>query len=758
MFKHTCVVLAGTAALGFACLPASAQSTSGNDPVKVGPVVVEGKAPKKAKKKTPASASASGQTGDAVSGAQAKPPSIRDTRADTQGTKSYATGATTAGSKEPRGNREVPQSVSVVTRQQMEDQNLNTFWDAMTYAPGVTIVANNPDQGQYYARGYALGVAFDGVPSYNALSGYQQFDTALYDRIEVLRGPDGLFMGAGRDPAGVVNLVRKRPLAEAGVAWSTSYGSWNNKHGEIDVTTPLNESKTLRFRGVLAGTDKEFFFDDADENRKLAYGVLEYDVTPRTLFTIAAVQQNYLGPSYSGLPAWDTATTVPADLRGRFTNLSRETNVYPSWTYLKWNSREYSSSVEHKFDNEWRVKVSARELEQSFHFNDAYPTTGVNPATMTATYAQRNAIYDYERIGVDAYVEGPFYLFGQKHNLMFGYNYDSFTSDGVRSANDVTANVPVLNPDSLARKNLPFTRGSTDITEQSGFYGQARIKLLDDLTAIGGGRVTDFENRSRNHAPSIPTAWSLGAHESGEITPYGALIYDINKNISIYGSYADIFVPQTAKKWTGEVLDPRVGAQYEVGIKGEFLNKRMQTSLALFDIRDVNRAFKDDAHSTPSETFYLQLGEAESKGLDASVTGKVLPGLEITSGYTYLYTELVKAYSSQGTSISNWFPKHTFKTWAKYEIQNEDWKRWSVGAGVIVLSAFEANGTSVRRQEPYAVVNAMISYQIDKTMSASLSVNNIFDEAYYTRIGGTNTYNTYGEPRNYMLTLRKSFQ
>lgn len=711
------------------------------------PTVVVGPSPAKPKTKKAKKVMAP-TVGSAPSGLAVAAPAtstVRDASADTEGTNSYAAGAVTVAGKEPMSLREVPQSVSVITRQQMNDQNMNTVWDALTFAPGVTVVANDPSQGQYHARGYALGVMNDGMPAYNGLSGYQQFDLAIYDRVEVLRGPAGLFMGSG-NPSGVVNMVKKRPRSEAGVAWSTSYGSWNNKWAELDVTTPLNESKTLRFRGVLAGRDREFFYDDADEGKGLGYGIVEYDLTPRTLLTVAAVQQKYSGSSWMGNPAYTN---------GSFLNVPRSTNVYPDWAVLEWDTREYSASIEHRFANDWLFKASVSRRDQAFHFNDAYPTTGVDPATMTATYAQRDAYYDYQRDAFDIYLNAPIHAFGLKHNLLVGYNYDGFSSENVRGTGPNITNVPILDPNSvLPHPNIPLTLGGISITEQSGFYGQARIKLAEPLTVIGGARLTDFNSKSRNKEPAVPTAWAQGAQAEDEFTPYGAVILDITREVSLYGSYADIFIPQTQMVWPSGTLPPRIGAQYEAGIKGEFFNKTVQTSLAYFDIKDTGRAYSDTAHPG----YYIALGEVASKGIDAEISGRVLPGLDVMAGYTYLKTEFLKDASNQGLAISGWYPEHTFKLWAKYDFQEGPLDRWSIGAGVIALSDTANSITAPQRIQPaYAVVNTLVGYEFDDNVLATFSVNNIFDEAYYVRLGGLNTYNTYGEPRNYMLTVRKSF-
>ncbi len=768
MLKYLCAVLTSTAALSMACAPACAQSTGDANTTKLPPLVVT-KDKNKNKAKRPAD---DRRNESATATVPSKPPSIRDTRADTQGTHSYSAAATTAASKEPREFLEVPQTVSVITRQQMEDQNLNSAWAALAFAPGVQLVSNNPDQGQYYSRGYALNTAVDGVPVYNSLSGYRLFNTAIYDRIEVLQGPDGLFLGSGSNPTGVVNFVHKRPTDDVEVGWSTSYGSWNQKHGDFDFSTPLNEAKTIRFRGVIEGNDQDYYFDHAHQSNGLGYGVLEADLTKSTLLTLSTTEEKYYGPSYAGLPAWNTppnptnpaGVVVPAGLVGHFTDLPISTNVYPSWASMHWDTQEYNASLEQKLGSEWRVKVSTRLQEQSQHFNDAYPTTGVylnSSGVLSANYNERNDLWDYERLGVDAYAQGPVYLFGQKHELLFGYNYDRFDTTDKTNAKNPQYNVPVLDPNSLAQLPLAYNAGGETLDVQSGYYGQARVKLLDPLTVILGARVTDFNAETRNLAPSPITPWVQGAHAEDHFTPYAAAIFDVTKNIAVYASYSDIFIPQTNLTFSGTPLPAREGEQYEVGVKGEFLDKRLRTSLSAFYLQDVNRAVVDATNSTPSQTYYLALGKAVSEGVDAQITGKLLPGLDLIASYDYLYTVLATASSYQGQAISLWLPKHMFKFWAKYQFQQDDWNRWSVGAGVLAqsntLAGYTDQWAQFRAQDPYAVVNAQIGYQIEKDLSLTLNVNNIFNQLYYTRLGGTNTYNTPGDPRNFMLTLRRSF-
>jgi outer membrane receptor for ferric coprogen and ferric-rhodotorulic acid len=180
----------------------------------------------------------------------------------------------------------------------------------------------------------------------------------------------------------------------------------------------------------------------------------------------------------------------------------------------------------------------------------------------------------------------------------------------------------------------------------------------------------------------------------------------------------------------------------------------VNASLAYFDIRDTNRSYVDTDHPN----FFLPLGEVQSTGIEAEVAGRVLPGLEIAAGYTYLKTEYLTDKNNQGLAINGLFPEHSFKLWAKYDFQDPAFDRWSVGVGVLAQSeTVDAIRDPKRAQSAYAIVNTLIGYELDKNLLATLAVNNVFDESYYVRVGAINSYNFYGEPRNYMLTLRKSF-
>lgn len=664
--------------------------------------------------------------------------------ADTDQTGSYTSDAVTVAGKLATKRIDVPQSVSVLTRQQIEDQQLTTVDQALARIPGVTMISNSAEQSQYYIRGFSPESMVDGAPTLGGLNGYQQLDMVLYDRLEVLKGPAGLLMGQG-SPSGVVNFVKKRPRDTFGASILTSYGSWNNKRLELDVTGPIDAEKRLRARGIFAGTNRDFYFDNAHDEKWLGAGFVEFDLTPQTMISFSTTYQHDDGPSFSGLPAY--AAT------GQFINAPRSTNPYPQWAYNRWQTQEYSGALEHHFDSNWTAKISYTRRLQDQEFKDTYPTTGITTSG-DAPYARRWNNWKYDRQSLDAFVQGPIEFLGKEHEVLLGANYASWTSGGKRvTYSSVTGNI--FRPDQTVPEPFgDFTSGTKSEQDQWGVYGQTKINVFDPLSIMLGGRLSYFDSKSRSVLPSTPTDWSQGAQAKGEFTPYAAAILKLTNNINAYASYSDIFAPQTQKKANGGILDPRVGSQYEVGLKGEFLDGQLQASAAVFYIEDNNRSYQD----VDNPSYFLNAGKAESKGFELEVSGEIMPGWQGMAGYTYNHTELVKATSGQGTPISNWLPEHSFKLWQQYRPQHASFDKFTFGIGIVAYSKTSDNAAKpVRYQDAYALVDLQVGYDFSERLKGTLSVNNVFDKTYRTRVGGTNTYNTFGDPRNFQVSLKKTF-
>ncbi|MFY0477196.1 TonB-dependent siderophore receptor [Achromobacter marplatensis] len=676
--------------------------------------------------------------------------------ATSEGQDSYAAQAATIG-KRPQALREIPQSVSVITRQQIEDQNLTTVHDALNKATGVTASTQGDGTSIFYSRGYALEAQYDGVPTgFSSLNGYSQLDMAVYDRLEVLRGPSGLLQGAG-DPGGSVNFVRKRPLREFQVTGSMSAGSWDNYHTDLDITGPLNDSGSIRGRTVLAAEDRGYFYDTGKNKQVTAYAVLDLDLTSSTTLSLSgALQRNKLSGRANGLPTY-------AD--GSFLDVPRSTSVGERWQTREYPITEGGVELKQELANEWSVNTSFRYRRTNLKSNYLYTTSAVDPLTNLVDFTGRRTDWPAINRDFDINVGGPVNLFGLRHEFLLGYNRSFFEMQGDYSSSSFPGR-DVLSP---GLGDVKLESPSPSFLEQeiqSGVYGTARLKLAEPLTLVLGGRITEYEHRSRSADGS--GAWTYYGKESGKFTPFGGLVWDVNQTVTLYGSYASIFKPQSAIDVSGNALKPRVGWQAEAGMKLALIEDRLHANLAVFRIRDQNRAITDPDPSHVCNTWNgacsVAAGLVQSQGWEFEISGKPLPNWDIIAGYTFNDTKYLKdsVGGNQGRPFLSTAPRHLFKLWSIYRLDSSDLggvlDGWSVGAGVNAQSATSAGSDDARvRQGGFYTVSAQIGYRVNRDVSLTLTGNNLFDRHYYERVDGVSGYNFIGAPRNVMLTLRATY-
>jgi len=653
----------------------------------------------------------------------------------------YAPDSATVGGKAPLRLIDIPQSVTVFTEQRIRDQNLFTLGDLMQQAPGVSVLPYDGANPDFRARGYSLEQSYDGIPAASPGSGTQEFELAIYERIELLRGPAGITQGAGQ-PGGVINFVRKRGLREARLSAAASVGSHDNRRLEIDAGGPLNAAGSVRGRAIATFQERDYFHDVTHDRKWLGYLALDADLAPSTVLSLAFARQvDDLDSGSMGLPAY---------LDGRFLDVDRSTHVFPSWNRSFWATNESSAELAHRLGDGWEVRTRAVHRTVDKFYKDAYPSTGVNRTTMTATYARRAAALDFQRTGADLYAAGPVALFGRRHQLVLGYSWEQRLASNRNVTYAAVPNVNIFRPDSVIEPIGDYTRGSDSRVTQGGLYSQARLSLADPFTLALGARVTRYRSESRAIAPSPVTPFVTGAKERGEVTPSAALLWHLAPNMNAYVSYADIFFPQALFDASGRVLDPRVGKQVELGAKGAFLDGRLNASAALFRSQDRNRALY-----TGIGDVYTAAGTVEVRGAEVEVGGRPLPELNLSAGYTWLSTEYGVHPTLEGSQWSTFEPKHSVKLYARWQ---PAWMRGVfLGGGVIANSRLLGSGVAgLREQGGYAVANAQAGYTFANGVTMSLAVNNLFDRTYWARVGGLNTYNIYGDPRSVLLSARWS--
>ncbi|AVJ26675.1 TonB-dependent siderophore receptor [Achromobacter spanius] len=670
--------------------------------------------------------------------------------ATTEGTGSYTTPAVTIG-KNVQSLREIPQSISVVTRQLLDDQNLVNLDDAMRTVTGVTVEAGSVggNHGNFYSRGYALDtIQVDGVntPASTGNDLSAGFGLAIYDRIEVLRGPAGLFQGAG-DPGGTVNLVRKRAQRDFAFSGQVMAGSWDRYYTEADITGPLDSDGRLRGRLVASYDDRRSFVDGVYTRKPLFYGTMSFDVTPDTTLTAGATYQQYKGRPFFGLPAYTD---------GRLLDVRRSTNLDPSWNHITEEITEYFADVEHRLSNGGRIKVSGLYREQDEPSREfGWSDCAVDPLTGDTCLVSWKYRSNWKTYGLDAFVSTPFDAFGRTHELIVGADYRNVHKNFQYGGGD-TADINLYHPDNdIPKPDYEFTNGNDSKTHQYGLYARTNLRVADAATIIAGGRLTWWNNKTANRNAYFNQFTNTDTSINGKFTPYLGLVVDLNDQLSAYTSYTSIFSPQTVTDANGQPLDARTGKQFEIGLKGEFLDKRLNGHVALFRMDDENRAMTDP----DNPLFSMAAGKMRNQGFEAEISGSPAPGWAITAGYAYTTTKTLKGTEDQKSQQYVFItPRHTFNLWTKYSFASGPMEGWSLGAGVrSVSSMYRLNGPVKFEQRPYTTVSAQAGYRFNKHVDATLTVNNLFDKVYYQRVWAAYGSNYYGEPRSVMLAVRATY-
>ncbi|RPS79092.1 Fe(3+)-pyochelin receptor FptA [Pseudomonas aeruginosa] len=656
-------------------------------------------------------------------------------------------GVTTLG-KVPLKPRELPQSASVIDHERLEQQNLFSLDEAMQQATGVTVQPFQLLTTAYYVRGFKVdSFELDGVPALLGNTASSPQDMAIYERVEILRGSNGLLHGTG-NPAATVNLVRKRPQREFAASTTLSAGRWDRYRAEVDVGGPLSASGNVRGRAVAAYEDRDYFYDVADQGTRLLYGVTEFDLSPDTMLTV--------GAQYQHIDSITNMAGVPMAKDGSNLGLSRDTYLDVDWDRFKWDTYRAFGSLEQQLGGGWKGKVSAEYQEADSRLRYAGSFGAIDPQTGDGGQLM-GAAYKFKSIqrSLDANLNGPVRLFGLTHELLGGVTYaqGETRQDTARFLNlpNTPVNVYRWDPHGVPRPQIgQYTSPGTTTTTQKGLYALGRIKLAEPLTLVVGGRESWWDQ------DTPATRFKPGR----QFTPYGGLIWDFARDWSWYVSYAEVYQPQADRQtWNSEPLSPVEGKTYETGIKGELADGRLNLSLAAFRIDLENNPQEDPDHpGPPNNPFYISGGKVRSQGFELEGTGYLTPYWSLSAGYTYTSTEYLKdSQNDSGTRYSTFTPRHLLRLWSNYDLPWQD-RRWSVGGGLQAQSDYSVDYRGVSmRQGGYALVNMRLGYKIDEHWTAAVNVNNLFDRTYYQSLSNPNWNNRYGEPRSFNVSLRGAF-
>ena len=680
----------------------------------------------------------------------------------TEGTGSYTIDYMNSSTKLDLSIKHTPQSVAVLTSQTLEDMGIFSYQEMLGHVAGVSIKRWD-ERLNASARGFELDYfKVDGMPSYSTVN-ERDLDLEIYDRVEIVRGANGLTTGAG-NPGISINLVRKRANSKdftGEVKLET--GSWNKYGLSADIGSKLNESGSIRGRTILKYEKKDSYMDGYERENKLFYTVIDADITDTTRFSGGFSYQdlNRHGVRWGGLPA------LYSD--GSRTNFDRSDIISEDWTKMDNEVKSIFFNLDQVLYDDINLNFAYThnrvENDVALLYFGSIPSgapffgSGLDKNTGAGLYAV-DFIADEERRedNLDLDVNIPFELGGLSQEIVIGASYNR------EKVKDYTGRYPNNAPLVLGGRqiipnyfnydlaypqanalDIPFSQGPNE-TKQKAIYLAGKFSLREDLKLITGARVSSWEFTSQE-------ANVDDRKFSNEFTPYVGLVYDIDQNHSIYTSYTSIFKPQDKQTVSGDFIDPVEGESFEAGIKGEYFDGNLNASLTFFRIEQDKAAQLVGGgvkvSTNPTKDAYKTVDGVTSRGFEFDISGKITDNLNLNLGIARFLAE-----DGDGKEFNTDASRTTATAYATYKLND-----FTLGGGIQYKSSFYSTDKLFNRgritQDAYIVANAMTAYKINKNTNLQLNVKNLFDKKYYEGVG--NNGMSYGEPRNFNLSLSYKF-
>ena len=662
--------------------------------------------------------------------------------------------------------REIPQSVSVITKKQLEDQGVTSLEGALQNATGVNVFKSG-GRTHFMSRGYFIeqleedGIATQigspggfglGDPSGDPTS---VTDIAMYDRIEVVRGAAGLTQ-ANNEPGGTVNAVRKKPTAKRQLSADLTANSWGRAGGTFDASGALSPEHGLRGRFVGSVGGNKTFKDQSGGRDILLYGVMDKDIGDNGKLSWGASYLNQTKtPDPNGLP-----------MRADGKEWKRSRYLGADWNEERLKKYNLFAEFEYYFNDNWKLN-SKLDWRKNTGLKEFYTLGGTGNGIGADGLAKA---YSFDRYDTDSRqftfqnnLTGRIFAFGQSHDLFFMHSYSrEKMNTGNRWFDDnSTYNADAFNGSEKAKPDWDAdtakSRGGNGSYRTHAFGLGARINPTDKLHVIVGGRYTNWHRNlywDRNLKDSSEGTYY--ALKRNRFIPYAGITYDITPKQSVYAAYTSIFKQTMNRDYNDNLLPPIMGRNYEIGWKGEWNEGRLNTSVALYRTDKDNNNQRVNAKPHP----YWEPLDQSSRGLDAEISGSLTDRWQVYAGYTFNRSTNRNSVGDnvesrrKGYNFSSHTPKHMFRLYTSYILPVDDGK-WTVGLGV-KSSSKTANSYGSIKQGGYTVWNTNVQYRPSKNLQLGLAVNNLTDKRYYENqySRAANSGSFYGEPRNAVFSLK----
>ncbi|WP_423017447.1 TonB-dependent siderophore receptor [Undibacterium sp. Di27W] len=651
--------------------------------------------------------------------------------ASTEKTGAYTARKSSSATKLDLSLRETPQSISVVTRAKMDDFKQVNINEVLANTTGVSVEKVETDRTYYMARGFDItNFQFDGMGMpFTTGNVAGDIDTAIYDRIDIVRGANGLMSATG-NPSATVNFIRKRPTYQFQASTGLTLSSWNTRRLDADVSGTLNAAGTVAGRIVVAKQAGDSYLDRYSPEKTIVYGVIEANLSDATMLTLGHAHQknDAKGGMWGALPLYFTD--------GSPTNYRTSTSTAADWS--RWVTQDDRSFLElsHQLNSDWQIKsvLSHNKVKADSKLFYVYGTpdrkTGLGLYSYPSLY---NA--DNSQTLFDLYATGKFSLAGRQHDLSFGLNWSkskmndvSHYGVGIGTALPDITNWTGNYPEPAFNASM---EGSDYEDTRKTVFIASRFNLADQFKLITGVNLTK--------AQSTGTSYGVSSQKSARnTTPYIGVVYDLAPNTSIYASHTEIFNPQSEVDVSGRTLDPIKGKGDELGIKTELFDRKLNLSGAVFRIQQNNAA--EQAGMTGTKAYYRGI-DAQSQGFELEASGELSKGWNFSAGYTQLSIK-----DSNDKDVKTYVPRKLLRLSTTYQLPFLMQAR--VGASLNwQADTFRDGGEGiVIRQASYANLNLMARYDISQNLSVSANLNNVSNKKYLTSLYWDQGY--YAAPRN----------
>ncbi|MBC3949523.1 TonB-dependent siderophore receptor [Pseudomonas sp. DOAB1069] len=661
-----------------------------------------------------------------------------------EGYESYVPKTSNSASKTNTPLIEIPQSISVVTRKQMEDQGAQTVTDALRYVPGVKVEAYGLDPKGFdwlYIRGFngqSTSDYLNGLRQQNNSYAFFRSEPYAFDRIDVVKGPSSTLFGQG-DAGGIINRVSKKPEVNHVNEVQLSVGNYDRRQGQFDLGGALDDQQHFLYRvvGSVRDSNTQVEYDDGHEVKD---------------------DRLYIAPSFTWAPDEDTSLTFLSDfLRDRnggslfaySTPNGHTTNTLMgdhSFNHLNQDQYSFGYEFRHRFDDTWEFRQNARYGQVDVIFQNLLPFS-VDTSTGNTIRGADRFDQHMNTFALDNQLQADFQTGPFTHKLLTGVDYTWQDADVTRwrvRGPDLNVYNPVYGQP-VTRPTQANSIGSIDYDqtiEQIGGYIQDQIKFDDHWILTAGGRYDYVRNDLDNHVAD-PTN-----QKDNAFTGRLGLTYLTEFGLAPYVSYSESFAPNTGLDSSGRGFDSSEAHQWEAGVKYQPTDAILMT-LAAYDLTKTNVLTRDLGNTA----FSVANGEQQSRGIEAEVKAKLDQNWDLIASYTYTKAEITKSNAGdEGNRPAN-VPKHMASAWLNYTFNDTILNGLSLGGGARYTGVLYGDNANTFHIDNYTLFDAGASYPLNKSVTVSVNAQNLLDEKYSATCD--DSYECYPGMRRTLLTSVK---